>query len=107
LALPRIARRLLACRRFRLSLLRRLEFYTRAAGLGQPDRDGLLGRTRTVFALTDMLDLLVDEFARLSGWRLSLSGVPPRASDGFLFRHTDVDLQGVCHRSKSTRIQNL
>ena len=54
-----------ALARARRGPLRNAELHSRAARLGQADRDRLLGRTSAVLALADVVDLFAHEFARL------------------------------------------
>jgi hypothetical protein len=76
-----------ACARRRLTSSRRLEFHAGAARFRQTDGDRLLRRSRAVFPLTDVLDLLTNELPRLRRWRLACSLRLPRAFNGSLFRH--------------------
>src|SRR5262245_7577914 len=70
-----------------LSALRRLERDARAPCLRQADRDRLLRGPRAVLALANVMDLLADELAGLSGRRLALAPGLARALERFLLRH--------------------
>jgi hypothetical protein len=71
--------------RFRSRLWR--EFHSRPSRLRQTNGDGLLRRSRTVLALTDVLDLFVDELAGLRGRRLPLPSVGACPFERFLLGH--------------------
>src|SRR5262245_35955456 len=58
-----------------------------ASSFREPDGDGLLGRSRTVFALTDVMHLLADELTGLARWRLALLLGSPRPLDRRVLRH--------------------
>src|SRR5437764_8166151 len=59
-----------------LALARRGQIHTRAPGLGQTYRNRLLGGARSMFALTDVIHLLFDEFTCLRAGSLALALVP-------------------------------
>src|SRR5207248_552429 len=88
--LGNVARRLAPRLHRRLPRSRRLQLYSRPAGLRQPDRDRLLGRTRTVFALTDVVHLLTDELPSLRRRRFALGCILVRALDGFSLWHGSI-----------------
>lgn len=60
---------------------------SRAASLGQADRDRLLRRSRAVFALADMIHFFAHEFSGLGAWSFALALILARPCDRFLFRH--------------------
>src|SRR5207248_2407957 len=70
-----------------LSLRGRRKVHPRAARLGEAYGNGLLGGTRTVLALTDMLHLFPNEFARLSRGGLTFSCVLACPFKSSFFRH--------------------
>ena len=70
-----------------LSLRGRRKVHPRAARLGEAYGNGLLGGTRTVLALTDMLHLFPNEFARLSRGGLAFSCVLACPFKSSFFRH--------------------
>src|SRR5207253_8249805 len=57
------------------------QVHSRAPGLAEPDRDGLLRRPRAVLALADVVDLFVDELARLRRRALALTLVASRSEE--------------------------
>src|SRR6185503_4173144 len=73
---------------------RRRELHAGPARLRQSDRDRLLGGTRAVLALADVLDLLVDEFAGLRAWRLSRTLVGACFLECGLLRHCTAPFGG-------------
>src|SRR5437763_17201222 len=66
---------------------RRTQLHAGPPRLGQPDRNRLLGRTRSVLAFADVMHLFANEFARLRARRLSLPLVAPCAPQRALLRH--------------------
>src|SRR5207248_2956421 len=69
------------------ALLGRRQLDAGAARFGKTDGDRLLRRARAVLALTDLVDLLMYELARLRRGRLALARVLSCLLDGFLPRH--------------------
>lgn len=65
----------------------RRERHARAARLGQPDRDGLLGRPRPVFALPHVVDLLTHELAGLGAGSLAFLAILFGPLERFLLWH--------------------
>jgi hypothetical protein len=65
----------------------RWEFYAGTARPGESDGNGLFGRSRSVFALANVVDLLAHKFARLGGRGFSFATVPAGKRAGFWFRH--------------------
>ena len=61
-----------------LASARRRQLHARAARLGQTDCNRLPGRARSVLALADVIQLLLDELSRLRAGSLALALVPPR-----------------------------
>src|SRR5262249_10900435 len=79
------ARRLRAALRRGLGAARRRrQRHAGAARLRQADGDRLLRRSRAVFALANVMDLLADELTRLRARRLPLPFVAPRPLDRLL-----------------------
>src|SRR3954454_19117735 len=68
-------------------LLGRRQLHAGAARFRKPDRDRLLGRPRPVLPFLDVLDLLVDELARLGARGLALSLVLAGLLDRLLLGH--------------------
>ena len=69
------------------ALLGGREFHSGAARFGQPDGDGLLGRTRSVLSFAHVIDLFMNKFTGLCTGRFPCFGVLTRALDGFLLGH--------------------
>ena len=84
---------------------------TRFSGFRQSNRNGLFGRTSPVFALSNIMDLLTDEFSRLCRGCLTFSFLSHSTLPRFLFRHVSVLLFSalvmgicpflICHPDKS------
>ncbi len=72
----------------------RRQIYARTPGLGQPNGDRLLARACSVLACADMLHLLADELASLSGWRLPLLLVPTCSLQSLPVWHVQLLLAG-------------
>jgi hypothetical protein len=89
LALLRIAAGLLAGSR-RCLPTRSLQLHSCTPGLGQADRNGLLGRGRAMLAFSYVVHLLAYEFSRLRAGRFTLKGILASAFDRFFFRHSDL-----------------
>jgi hypothetical protein len=68
-----IAPGLSACAFRCFALLGWRQLYPSPPGLGQTDRDSLLGRASSMLAFADMLDLFADEFSGLRRWSLPLA----------------------------------
>jgi hypothetical protein len=62
--------------------LRRRQIHARAPRLAEPDGDGLLRRSRAVFAPADLADLLTYKLTRLAPGALTPSLVPAGSTDG-------------------------
>jgi hypothetical protein len=73
-----------------LSIARRLQFHACAPGLGEADRDGLCGGSRTVSPFSNMMHFLAHEFSSLRAGRFSLSGILTSAFKCFFFRHINL-----------------
>src|ERR1043165_6740915 len=69
------------------SLSRRRQLHTRPPRLGTSDGDGLLGGTRAVFALADVVHFFAHKFPGLRAGSFSRGFVLARSFDGFLFWH--------------------
>src|SRR5262245_10619793 len=67
--------------------LRWPELYSGTTGFRKTDGDGLLRRTRAVFAFSDVVHLLAHELAGLRRARFPLFLVPFGAFQRFLLRH--------------------
>jgi hypothetical protein len=76
-----------------LPAVRRFELHPCAPGFREADRDGLLGRSRTMLTFSHMVHFLTHEFSSLRARRFSLAGIRTSAFDGFVFRHTNLRLQ--------------
>src|SRR5262245_6692255 len=70
-----------------LAALRRLQIDAGPAGLRQTDRNRLLRRAGSVFAFANVMHLLADELAGLSGRRLALTPISLGSFHGFLLGH--------------------
>ena len=101
-----------------LALFGRRQIDARPPSLGQPDGDGLLGRSRPVLAFADVLDLLADELAGLRRGRLALPFILAGPFNRFLFRHgipLSVSYSGPqtnlgqtpCQKNLQTRLRGL
>jgi hypothetical protein len=65
----------------------RFQFHPRTTGLGKPDRYGLLGRTRSMLTLTNVMHLFANEFSGLRGRRFALSCILFGPFQSLAFRH--------------------
>ena len=86
------------------ALPRRRKLDAGAAGLGKPDRDGLLGGSGAVLPFPHVVDLFPNEFTRLGRGGLPLALVPLRSFPSGSFRHavlppSDLDPPGAVPRS--------
>jgi hypothetical protein len=55
--------------------------------LGKADGDGLLRRTRAVFAFADVMEFFPDKFSRLCRRSLPFARIFARSFNSFLFWH--------------------
>ena len=73
--------------RFGLSFFRRTKGNACPSGLGEADGDGLLGRSGSMFAVTNFVDFFTNKFTRLCRWRLAGALVLACLLDCSLVRH--------------------
>src|SRR5258707_14759116 len=71
------------------------QFHSCSTSLGKADGDGLLRRTRAMFSLSHMVDLLANEFSRLGRRGLALTGIFLSSLDGLALWH------GISSKSES------
>jgi hypothetical protein len=71
--------------------------HARVSRLRQADGDGLLGRSRTMLPLADVVYLLSNELARLSGRRFSFTPVASCAGNCFFLGHLSLP---CCRRGR-------
>jgi hypothetical protein len=64
------------------------EFYPSFAGLGEPDRNCLLGILHPMLPFPHMMDFFADELACLGGGRLAFASILAGAFDGLSFGHS-------------------
>jgi hypothetical protein len=72
------------CRAFRSG-----ELYSSATRFRKPNRDGLLRRSRTVFAIANMVNFFAHKLTRLRRRSLAFTGIFPRSIDSFLLGHNE------------------
>src|SRR5436305_2877787 len=82
-----IASRFLARAGRGLAATRWCELYACAARFRQADRNGLLGRSSTMFSLADVMHLFSHKFARLCAGRLAFACVFTCPLESSFFRH--------------------
>jgi hypothetical protein len=87
LTLGEITLRLLSRSGRCFAAFRRRQFHAGASRFGQTDGDGLLGRSRAVFALANVLHFFPDKLARLGGRREPFALVFTCSFDCFVFWH--------------------
>jgi hypothetical protein len=63
------------------------QFNASATGLGESDRNRLLGRPRAMLSLAHVMDFFAHEFARLDGRRFAFGLVFAGPSQSFFFWH--------------------
>lgn len=63
------------------------ELDARAAGFGETNRNGLLGRTSAVLPLPNMVHFFSDKFSGLCAGRLAFTSIFASAFQGSFFRH--------------------
>ena len=69
------------------SLWGRRKIHPRTSGFREPDGDGLLRGARAMFSRANVLDLFVNEFARLRRCRFSVSLVLSHSGQRYFVRH--------------------
>lgn len=99
--------RILACLGILFSLpsnrsgtFRRSQLHPGTTGLGKTYGYYLLGRTRTMLTLSNVMHLLTNEFSGLCGRRLALTGVFAGSFNCLSFRHETKPPRCVCSQTK-------